>query len=108
MNREQLYDLLCELVDAEGDRQTILRAVEAPQAIPMLLWCPLCHTRHVDEPDHEPHKTHACQSCGLLWRPALVPTAGVEFLPGCFNPGHSTIPGTNLGPGSRSRSDNDG
>lgn len=56
---------------------------EAP--IPMLLWCPLCGTRHVDKGvmEHRPHKTHACQSCGLNWKPAMVPTVGVQYLPGC-------------------------
>lgn len=27
--------------------------------------------------------THACQECGFLWAPAVVPTVGVRFLPGC-------------------------
>lgn len=53
--------------------------------IPMLLWCPECGERHVDADDFEPHKTHACQHCGMLWRPALVPTQGVQFLPGCLD-----------------------
>jgi len=67
---------------------------EVAEPIPMLLWCPLCHARHVDEPDSPNHKTHACQKCGLLWRPCLLPTVGVEFLPGCLNNSYSTIPGT--------------
>lgn len=52
--------------------------------IPMLLWCPSCHTRHIDEGTHamNEHKTHACQSCGMQWKPANVPTVGVQFLPG--------------------------
>jgi hypothetical protein len=33
----------------------------------------------------KPHHTHACQHCGMVWRPALVPTVGVEFLPGYKN-----------------------
>lgn len=32
------------------------------------------------------HHTHACQSCGMVWRPALVATVGVRFLPGFKNP----------------------
>lgn len=55
-------------------------------AIPMLLWCPSCHTRHVDQGEFatldKPHHTHACQHCGMVWRPALGPTIGVQFLPG--------------------------
>ena len=53
-------------------------------AIPMLLWCPECGERHVDAGEFvtKPHHTHACQSCGHVWRPAIVPTVGVRFLPG--------------------------
>jgi hypothetical protein len=52
--------------------------------IPMLLWCPGCHARHIDVGEFEtrPHSTHACQTCGLAWRPAIVATVGVQFLPG--------------------------
>jgi rubredoxin len=52
--------------------------------IPMLLWCPECHARHVDRGEFEtkPHHTHACQHCGHVWRPAIVATVGVQFLPG--------------------------
>lgn len=52
--------------------------------IPMVLWCPGCNIRHVDKGDHatKPHHTHACQHCGMVWRPAIVPTVGVRFLPG--------------------------
>lgn len=55
----------------------------APEPIPMLLWCPACHVRHIEgELAHKPHHTHACQACGFTWRPAVVPTTGVQFLPG--------------------------
>lgn len=52
--------------------------------IPMLLWCPQCHERHIDAGEfaHKSHHTHACQFCGHVWRPALVETVGVQFLPG--------------------------
>lgn len=52
--------------------------------IPMLLACPVCHARHIDEGVYatKPHRTHVCQSCGMVWRPALVHTVGVDFLPG--------------------------
>jgi hypothetical protein len=55
--------------------------------VPMLLWCPICGERHIDEGDFatKPHHTHACQYCGLVWRPAIVNTVGVEFLPGFKN-----------------------
>lgn len=55
--------------------------------IPMLLWCPECGTRHIDEGEFatKPHHTHACQGCGMVWRPAIVPTVGAQFLPGFKN-----------------------
>ena len=58
-----------------------------PAPIPMLLWCPECGGRHVDEGEFatKPHHTHACQHCGMVWRPAIVPTCGVWFLPGFKN-----------------------
>jgi hypothetical protein len=53
----------------------------------MILFCPLCHARHIDVGEFatKPHYTHACQSCGLPWRPAIVATVGVQFLPGFKN-----------------------
>ena len=53
----------------------------------MLLWCPECGERHLDEGEFETriHHTHACQTCGMVWRPALVATRGVKFLPGFKN-----------------------
>jgi hypothetical protein len=56
------------------------------ETIPMILFCPNGH-RHIDEGDfeHNPHHTHACQECGIVWRPAKVNTHGVTFLPGYKN-----------------------
>jgi hypothetical protein len=62
--------------------------IEAPapvaEPVPMLLSCPVCHARHVDvgEFAKKPHRDHSCQACGVTWRPAKVPTVGVQFLPG--------------------------
>lgn len=58
-----------------------------PDPIPMLLWCPECGERHIDEGKFatKSHTTHACQHCGHVWRPAIVPTCGVQFLPGYKN-----------------------
>jgi len=53
----------------------------ADQAIPMLLWCPQCGERHIDAGE-KLHHTHACQECGHVWRPAIVATVGVKYLPG--------------------------
>jgi hypothetical protein len=53
--------------------------------IPMILTCPVCNGRHIDKGEFatKPHHTHACQHCGMCWRPAIGPTVGVQFLPGC-------------------------
>lgn len=52
--------------------------------IPLIMHCPLCGWRHIDKGEFatKPHHTHACQECGHCWRPAVVPTVGVQFLPG--------------------------
>lgn len=57
------------------------------EPIPMLLWCPECGERHLDVGAFAttPHHTHACQGCGMVWRPAIAPTCGVKFLPGFKN-----------------------
>jgi hypothetical protein len=79
--------------DAFGDLELLLttavalrrerdRPVQAP--IPMIIHCPDCSHRHVDKGEFatKPHHTHACQACGMVWRPSVVPTVGVRFLPG--------------------------
>jgi rubredoxin len=55
--------------------------------IPMRLICPACCSLHIDEGEFttKPHHTHACQACGNVWRPAIVATVGVKFLPGFKN-----------------------
>lgn len=52
--------------------------------VPMILTCPMCNARHIDVGTFavKLHHTHACQSCGHVWRPAIEPTCGVRFLPG--------------------------
>lgn len=57
--------------------------------IPMRLNCPSCGKLHLDVGEFatKPHHTHACQECGLVWRPAMVATVGVRFLPGFLNEG---------------------
>lgn len=59
-------------------------AAARQESVPMLLWCPECGERHIDEGEFATrvHTTHACQNCGHCWRPAIVPTCGVRFLPG--------------------------
>lgn len=62
-------------------------AVSDAAPVPLRLSCPVCGMWHLDEGDlaTTPHRTHACQHCGALWAPAVVPTVGVKFLPGCRN-----------------------
>jgi hypothetical protein len=57
--------------------------------IPMRIVCEACGKLHIDEPpfDTKPHHTHSCQHCGITWRPAVVNTVGVRFLPGYRNEG---------------------
>lgn len=78
-----------------------------PEPIDMVLHCPKCGEQHIDAPeparyatasntesvrkgfemggyelnpnrwDNPPHRSHLCQGCGHIWRPADVPTNGV-------------------------------
>lgn len=72
--------------DFESPHHSV-NATEQAESVPMLLHCPLCSERHIDEGEFATklHHTHACQSCGHVWRPAIVPTCGVQFLPGFKN-----------------------
>jgi predicted RNA-binding Zn-ribbon protein involved in translation (DUF1610 family) len=65
-----------------GERQAA--AIARTEAIPMRLNCPECGELHIDEGAFatKPHHTHACQACGMVWRPAVRNTVGVRFLPG--------------------------
>ena len=75
------YESLLELVAAMVERGAI-------DPIPMLLWCPFCRLRHIDKGEFatKVHHTHACQGCGHVWRPAVLPTVGVQYLPGFKDP----------------------
>jgi hypothetical protein len=52
--------------------------------IDMILLCPNCNRQHVDASkgvwDNPPHKSHECQFCGIIWRPADVETNGVKTI----------------------------
>lgn len=77
-----------------GGRLWFGKAPDEP--IPMVLHCPECHTQHIDAPepgrlsgcavrhrapwDNPPHRSHLCHNCGLTWRPADVPTTGVQAI----------------------------
>lgn len=58
--------------------------LENSPPIPMRLTCPECGGLHVDRGEFATrrHHTHACQHCGMVWRPAVCDTVGVQFLPG--------------------------
>ena len=78
---ERLRGPVVDELLAGGDASTLEAATASP--IPMVLACPTCHERHVDEGEWatRPHKTHLCSRCGALFRPANVPTVGVAALP---------------------------
>src|SRR5579872_7355737 len=81
-----------EVLDAVTELAKVtLKHVEEPasEPIPMLLWCPECGDRHVDVGEFatKVHHTQACQSCGMVWRPSIGPTVGVQWLPGFKNRG---------------------
>lgn len=82
--------------DSDAGRRGVAGPLTEPEArpvmpteqpIPMLLWCPSCGDRHIDVGEFatKVHHTHACQSCGMVWRPAIVSTVGVQWLPGFKN-----------------------
>lgn len=73
---------------AAASRARLNAAIDAPPVpIPMRITCPDCGALHIDEGEWATrvHHTHSCQGCGLTWRPAVVPTVGVRFLPGFKN-----------------------
>lgn len=75
--------------NADAFRRGYAQAREdiAKEPVPMRITCERCGELHIDEGEFatRPHHTHACQKCGLVWRPAIVPTVGVRFLPGFLN-----------------------
>lgn len=65
------------------------QADSQPAPIDMVLHCPACGLQHIDAPDawrpgsdplwdNPPHRSHLCHGCGHIWRPADVPTNGME------------------------------
>lgn len=79
---------ICSCVNQQ-DAENIKAAMELMKGVVVIqlrIHCPECGALHVDEGEYatKPHHTHACQSCGNVWRPAIPNTLGVRFLPG-FN-----------------------
>ena len=89
MSRKQMDDLREDLDKLRSEMSTLVAQVARP--IPMRLTCPACNALHLDDGEFatKPHHTHACQACGNVWRPAIVATVGVQFLPGFKNGGGS-------------------
>ena len=78
-----------ELAEQKQLAEWLRELQERRAPVPMLMWCPMCHTRHIDEGEFatRPHHTHACQNkkCGFVWRPSINTTVGVQHLPGFLN-----------------------
>jgi predicted RNA-binding Zn-ribbon protein involved in translation (DUF1610 family) len=77
-------------------------SIDRQRPIDMILHCPNCGLQHIDAPEDErdepihegdqvtdtvvvgwdnpPHRSHLCHGCGHIWRPADVPTNGVEYI----------------------------
>lgn len=71
-----------EVFARDGGKLMAITPMHAP--IDVILPCPRCGWRHVDKPDGDwtnpPHRSHLCFYCGFIWRPADVPTNGVEVI----------------------------
>lgn len=91
LTRQKVGERCERVVDDRGQGSVCNGYVLAP--IPMLLWCPACGERHIDTGEFATrvHHTHACQSCGMVWRPSRIPTLGVQFLPGFKNAGEGVV-----------------
>jgi hypothetical protein len=76
-----------EYVQQKNVKAFCLEGKSNGDPIPMLIHCPICAHRHIDEGEWATkiHHTHSCQHCGHTWRPAVVNTVGVKFLPGFKN-----------------------
>lgn len=95
LNEQALYDYQTTAIGLrDTERAIIERLIEEVRdcwaerkgaPIPLILTCPCCGERHIDQGlfATKPHHTHACQHCGVVFKPALVHTVGVQFLPGC-------------------------
>lgn len=76
LSSPEIYAFIVEL------RGHIKDARDIP--LPGRLPCPNCGKLHIDRGEYamKAHHTHACQYCGMVWRPFVEHTVGVEFLPG--------------------------
>jgi predicted RNA-binding Zn-ribbon protein involved in translation (DUF1610 family) len=87
--RDLIGERAAEIEKAALDAKVreLAERVRAAETIPMRIPCPDCGELHIDEGEFatRPHHTHSCQKCGMTWRPAVVNTVGVRFLPGFKN-----------------------
>jgi hypothetical protein len=82
------FDRSNDVVNVAKNMHAVWEELETnPPPVPILIVCPACGKRHIDEDEFatKVHHTHSCQHCGNTWRPAVVPTVGVQFLPGFKN-----------------------
>lgn len=83
-----------EALDLANYLKKQIMDIDKMKPIDMILFCPECHTQHIDAPepmiahelctqpefpvwDNPPHRSHLCYKCGCIWRPADVETNGV-------------------------------
>ena len=92
LNKESIANVLTscgiEFDDARLELvTTAIRDRMLLDPIPMRIVCEGCGKLHEDvgEFASKVHHTHSCQHCGMTWRPAVVPTVSVRFLPGFKN-----------------------
>lgn len=94
---------VCRWIAQQGgeiDARVMLGELAIADVTPldMVLHCPACGLQHIDAPqfeytenragyserervwDNPPHRSHLCAGCGHVWRPADVPTNGVEHV----------------------------
>ena len=85
--RNTKYDSYFDTAHRAIHDARIADVVENATPLPVVIHCPECSERHIDDGEFatKPHHTHACQNCGLVWRPAIQCTVGVRFLPGFKN-----------------------
>lgn len=81
---------LVHMLTSSSAPANVIRSIEQLPMFPiaMVLHCPQCHKQHIDGIeardtqsmgwDNPPHRSHLCRHCGCVWRPADVPTTGVE------------------------------
>ena len=65
-------------------------------AVRMILHCPMCRTQHIDGSYRARHKSHLCDHCGCIWRPADICTEGIATIE--TRGKNDTYPGVSNGP----------